>query len=227
LNNLASRRVEISAEPVAGPFHDDGGREPVPFPWAKLNGKPLIYASLGTLVNALNNAYRTILEAVAKFPEMEVVLSVGRNVNPGDLGSIPSNAVVVSIAPQIELLKRAALCITHAGLNTALEALGEGVPMVAIPIGYDQPGVAARIAYHGVGEFVEVGNLTARHLSELIGKVTTNRGYRDKARWFQEVIAKTRGLDRAADIIERVFGERVEDKPGEATLSFSSRGTNR
>jgi zeaxanthin glucosyltransferase len=48
-----------------------------------------------------------------------------------------------------------------------------------LPIGYDQPGVAARIAYHGVGEFVEVGNLTARHLSELIAKVTANRNYRD------------------------------------------------
>jgi zeaxanthin glucosyltransferase len=211
----------------AGPFHDDGGREPVPFPWAKLTGKPLIYASMGTLVNGLNNVYGAILEAVSQFPEMQVVLSVGKNVNPGDLGSIPSNTIVVPIAPQIELLKRAALCITHAGLNTALEALAEGVPIVAIPVGYDQPGVAARIAYHGVGEFVEIGNLTARHLSELIGKVTTNPSYRDKARRFQEVIAKTRGLDLAADIIERVFGERVEDKPGEATMSFSSRDRNR
>lgn len=211
----------------AGPFHDNEGRAPIAFPWEKLTGKPLIYASLGTLVNGLNNVYRTILEAVSQFQEMQVVLSVGKNVNPGDLGSIPSNTIVVPIAPQIELLKRAALCITHAGLNTALEALAEGVPMVAIPIGYDQPGVAARIAYHGVGEFVEVGNLTAQYLSELIGKVTTNRSYRDRARWFQEVIAKTRGLDLTADIIERVFGGRVEDQQAEVTTSFSSRDTNR
>ena len=96
-----------------------------------------------------------------------MVLSVGRNLNPGDLERIPPNTVVVRIAPQIELLKRAALCITHAGLNTALEALAQGVPMVAIPTGYDQPGVPARIAYHGVGEFVEIGDLTARHRSWL------------------------------------------------------------
>jgi zeaxanthin glucosyltransferase len=55
--------------------------------------------------------------------------------------------------------------------------------MVAIPMGYDQHGVAARIAYHGVGEFVEIGNLTARNLSELIVKVKANPNYRDKARW--------------------------------------------
>jgi zeaxanthin glucosyltransferase len=103
-----------------------------------------------------------------------VVLSIGRNLDPGDLGPIPPNTIIVPIAPQIELLKRAALCITHAGLNTALEALAQGVPMVAIPIGYDQPGVAARIAYHGVGEYVEIGNLSARRLSELIRKVKAN-----------------------------------------------------
>ena len=189
----------------AGPFHDNGGRALVPFPWEKLNGKPLIYASMGTLVNGQTNAYRMILEAVSEFPDMQIVLSVGKAFSLEDLGPVPPNTIVVRIAPQIELLKRAALCITHAGLNTALEALAQGVPMVAIPIGYDQPGVAARIAYHGVGEFVEIASLTARHLSELIIKVTSNPAYRDKARWFQKVLAETNGLDIAANIIERVF----------------------
>ena len=77
--------------------------------------------------------------------------------------------------------------------------------MVAIPIGYDQPGVAARIAYHGAGEFVEIGNLTARRLSDLIAKVTASPSYRDKARWFQKVLAETHGLEIAADIVERAF----------------------
>jgi zeaxanthin glucosyltransferase len=211
----------------AGPFHDNQGREPISFPWEKLTEKPLIYGSMGTLVNGLNNVYDTILEAAGEFPEMQVVLSVGRNVDPGDLGPIPSNTIVVRIAPQIELLKRAALCITHAGLNTALEALAQGVPMVAVPIGYDQPGVAARIAHHGVGEFVEIGNLTARNLSELIAKVKANPNYRDKARWFQKVLAETRGLDIAADIIERVFEEHLEDEEAVAATSFSSRDSNR
>src|SRR5262249_6856804 len=190
----------------AGPLHDNEGREPVSFRWEKLSGKPLIYASMGTLVNGLNNVYRTILRAVGKFPEMQVVLALGRNVDPKDLGPIPANTIIVRVAPQIELLKRAALCITHAGQNTALEALAQGVPMVAIPIGYDQPGVAARIAYHGVGEFVELGDLTAQRLSDLIPKVTSNPSYRVKACWFQKVFRESRGLDVAADIIERVFG---------------------
>ena len=194
----------------AGPFQDNAGREPVPFPWEKLTGQPLIYASMGTLVNGLDHVYATILEAISGFPEMQAVLSVGRNANPDDLGPIPANTIVVRTAPQIELLKRATLCLTHAGLNTTLEALAQGVPLVAIPIGYDQPGVAARIAYHGVGEFVEIGNLTATRLSELIARVTTKPNYRDKAGWFKDVLAHTRGLDIAANVIERVFGQHLE-----------------
>jgi len=158
----------------------------VPFPWEKLTGAPLIYASMGTLLNGMEYVYRAILEAAGKFPETQLVLSVGKNIDPDDLRPIPSNVIVVSTAPQIELLKRASLCITHAGLNTALEALAQGVPIVAIPIGFDQPGVAARVAYHRVGEFVEVGDLTAERLAQLIQRVRQNPSYRDNARYFQK-----------------------------------------
>jgi MGT family glycosyltransferase len=207
----------------AGPFHDDEGREQVPFPWEKLTGAPLIYASMGTLVNGMEHVYRAILEAVGRFPETQLVLSVGKNIKPDDLRPIPSNAIIVSTAPQIELLKRAAICITHAGLNTALEALAQGVPMVAIPIGFDQPGVAARVAYHGVGEFVEIEDLTAERLSELIQRVRKNPSYRDRARYFQKVIAQTQGLDLAADVIERAFKKNqiVDSAPERAAVSHA------
>ena len=204
----------------AGPFHDDEGRQEIPFPWEKLTSKPLVYASLGTIVNGLDHVYRIILEAVGKFPEIQTVLSVGKNINPDALDPIPPNAIVVSAAPQIELLKRAALCITHAGLNTTLESLAQGVPMVAIPIGYDQPGVAARIAYHGVGEFVEVGDLTVDRLLELIQRVVTNQGYRARARYFRDVIAKTRGLDVAAEIIEQSLGASQRPDPAAKSVEL-------
>ena len=77
--------------------------------------------------------------------------------------------------------------------------------MVAIPIGYDQPGVAARIAYHGVGEFMELQDLTVANVQRSIEKVLGNPRYRKRARWFQKVIAQTSGLDVAADVIERAF----------------------
>jgi MGT family glycosyltransferase len=176
----------------------------VDFPWQRLTGEPLIYASMGTLVNGLTDVFRSILKATA-IPGRQLVLSVGSNIQMDDLGPIPANAIVVSKAPQIELLKRAELCITHAGINTTLESLALGVPMVAIPVGFDQPGIAARIAYHGIGESVPVASLNTEDLSEAIHQVLGNPSYRDTARRFQGTIAQTDGLDRAAAVLEQAF----------------------
>ena len=77
--------------------------------------------------------------------------------------------------------------------------------MVAIPMGNDQPGVAARITYHGVGEFVEFDKLTVERLSEVIQMVRRKPGYREKARAFQNLIARRRGLEVAADVIEHAL----------------------
>ena len=78
--------------------------------------------------------------------------------------------------------------------------------MVAIPIDYDQPGAAARIAYHGAGEFVEPMDLTTERLSALIQQVLKNPSYREKAQYFKKVIAETQGLDKAARVVEEAFG---------------------
>jgi zeaxanthin glucosyltransferase len=189
----------------AGPFHDDYGRESAAFSWERLTGEPLIYASMGTLVNGLTDVFRIILKAVAAIPGRQLVLSIGGNIQGDDLGPIPANAIVISKAPQIELLRRAELCITHAGINTTLESLAFGVPMVAIPVGFDQPGIAARIVYHGVGKSVPVVSINKEDLSRAIQEVLGNSSYRETARRFQRTIAKTHGLDRAADVLERAF----------------------
>jgi zeaxanthin glucosyltransferase len=91
--------------------------------------------------------------------------------------------------------------------------------LVAIPIGYDQPGVAARIAYHRVGEFIEVQDLSAEGLSVLIRKVLHDPSYRDRARFFREAIAAANGLEVACDLIERAFGIRartMKNRPARA-----------
>jgi zeaxanthin glucosyltransferase len=196
----------------AGPFHDDYGRESVAFPWERLTGEPLIYASMGTLVNGLTDVFRIILEAAAAIPGRQLVLSIGSNIQMVDIGAIPASAVVVSKAPQIELLKRAELCITHAGINTTLESLALGVPMVAIPVGFDQPGIAARIVYHGVGKSVPVGSMNKEDLSGAIREVLGDPSYRKTARRFQRTIAQTQGLDQAADVLERAFS--IVDESG-------------
>lgn len=141
----------------------------------------------------------------ARLPDLQVVFSTGRNVDADALGPIPSNTLVVPSAPQLELLERAALCITHAGLNTTQEALAAGVPLVAIPVGYDQPGVAARILYHGVGRFVPFEELTVDSVLREVREVLGNPGYREKAAFFEQLIRDESGAERAAKLVEQVL----------------------
>jgi MGT family glycosyltransferase len=188
-----------------GPFHDGFGRMESDFPWARLTGEPLIFASMGTLQNGLESVFRTISEAVGTRRDMQLVLSIGPALDPKHIDSLPPNSIVVNYAPQVELLKRSALCITHAGLNTVLESLTQGVPMVAIPITSDQPGVAARIAHTNTGAYVSFQDVTSPRLSTLVDQVLSNSEYRENAGKMKQVIARSRGLERAADLLERAF----------------------
>ncbi len=189
-----------------GPFHDGTGRIDADFPWEQLTGEPVIYASMGTVQNGLANVFRTITAGVAPHQGVQLVLSVGNHLDPEEIGPVPSNTIIVSRAPQLELLKRTSVCITHAGLNTVLEALTQGVPQVAIPVTNDQPGVAARIADKKTGLFVPLKELTAPRLSRLVDEVLKNPIYRDNALYFHKIIAETNGLSAAADRLEQAFG---------------------
>jgi len=108
----------------------------------------------------------------------------------------------VRFAPQLEILKRAAVVITHAGLNTVLESLNEGVPLVALPLGNDQPGVAARVAACGAGLVVSRQKLNANKLRVAIQRVLEDAKYRTAALKLKAAICEVNGLERAADVIE-------------------------
>jgi zeaxanthin glucosyltransferase len=188
-----------------GPFHDGLGRIESDFPWDRLTGEPLIYASMGTLQNGLESVFSSIAEAVGRRPGMQLVLSIGPTVDQKQVQLLPANTIVVTNAPQVELLRRSALCITHAGLNTTLESLAQGVPMVAIPVLMDQPGVAARIANTKTGAYVPLQEMTAPRLSVIIDEVLSNPKYRQNANKMKQTIVQTNGLEKAVDLLEDAF----------------------
>jgi MGT family glycosyltransferase len=187
-----------------GPYHSPIGRELPDFPYEKLTGQPLIYASMGTLQNRLLGIFKSIAEACNDL-DAQLVISLGGSATPESLGSLPGNPLVVGYAPQLELLQKASLTITHAGMNTTLESLNNGVPMVAIPIANDQPGVAARLAWAGAGEVVPFARLTVPRLRTAINKVLTEDSYKQNAIRLQEAIQLAGGVSRAIDIIEQVL----------------------
>ncbi len=189
----------------AGPFHESTARFPIPFPWERLTGEPLIYASMGTMLNGSEQAFRMIVDA-ASGPDRQLVLSIGQHMDASRIGTMPSNAIVVNSAPQLDVLKKATLCITHAGLNTVLESLAQGVPLVAMPVGTDQPGVAARIAHTQTGVFAPFDRVTTESLRAMVDTVLSDPMYRTNALRMRDAIQRTDGLRLAADLVERAFG---------------------
>jgi len=198
-----------------GPYSNPISREPASFPYEKLTGQPLIYASLGTLQNRLLWIFEMIAEACVGL-DAQLVIALGRDTELESLPEFPANTLVVGYAPQLELLQKATLTITHAGMNTTLESLSNGVPMVAIPITNDQPGVSARIAWTGTGEVVLLKGLSVPKLRGVIEQVLRENSYKKNALRLQEAIRQAGGVQRAADIIEQVV---VTGKP---VLSFTT-----
>lgn len=185
-----------------GPLVSQKIRPSTNFPWERLEGRLLVYASLGTLQNKSVSLYQIIADA-CKDLEVQLVISLGGSALPESLPKLAGNPIIVEYTPQLELLKKAALCITHAGMNTTMESLMNGVPMIAIPITSDQPGVAARIKWTGIGEFISLKKLNVKRLRIAIEKVLKEPSYKKNAIRLQKAIQESGGVKRAADIIEK------------------------
>jgi zeaxanthin glucosyltransferase len=192
----------------AGPLVDGAIRQAVPFPWEKLDGRPLVYGSMGTLQNGSEHIFEAIAEACSTL-DCQLVLSMGGSREPAELGPLVGNPIVMRYAPQLEVVKRAAVVVTHAGLNTTLESLAEGVPLVAIPQGNDQPGVAARIAHHNAGIVIPMRRISAKRLRGAIEAVLTQESYRTAARRIQAAMREIDTVGMAADVIEESLGLRA------------------
>src|SRR5215469_3101230 len=187
-----------------GPLQDRSSRTEVAFPWERIDGRPLIYASMGTLQNGLAWVFEAILKGCAGV-DAQLVLSTGGNLNPDQFSSLSDGAIVVKYAPQMDLLKQAAMCITHGGLNTILESLAQGLPMVVVPMTNDQPAAGVRVAWTGVGKVVPVKKLEPDLLRSAVNDVLSKPSYGENARRLQAEIAGMNSLERAADIVESVL----------------------
>jgi zeaxanthin glucosyltransferase len=214
-----SHLAQLSQQPPAfdfprkrlpGTFHYVGplraaALKSVPFPWEKLDGRPLIYASLGTLQNGKERLFRMFAEACQELP-CQLLITHGGGLDDESIASFPGNPLVVNYAPQVEVLARASLTLTHAGLNTVLDSLSQGVPLVTVPITYEQPAIAKRISWTGTGRIIPFRGIKVPRLREAIIEVLNNPAYAARARTVQQSIQASGGVKRAADLVESALG---------------------
>ncbi len=178
------------------------------FPWERLDGRPLIFASVGTVADSANPRVLKRIAQACDGLDAQLVLALGKWDDEGDankerLGTLCGNHVLVDFAPQLALLDKAALLITHAGVNTVLEAICRAVPMVALPRGADQPGMAARVQYSGVGLCGSFWNSSPQEIQQLVRRVLADDAFRVRAAQMQQAMVAAGGLCRAAEIVEQ------------------------
>jgi zeaxanthin glucosyltransferase len=179
-------------------------------PWDRIGGKAFIYASLGTLQNRVTRWYEMIAEACAQL-RVQLVVGLGRDVDEkNELETILADrAIVMRFAPQHALMSHAPLVITHAGLNSALEALSAGVPIMTIPIAHDQAGVAARLRRLGVALTIPARRLTVPDLTAAISRLLNNPQFSSHSRLSADRLRPLNGPKMAADILETAFQTRA------------------
>jgi zeaxanthin glucosyltransferase len=167
------------------------------------------------------DVFRTIVASLRKTKDLQLVLSIGDQVDPKEIEPVPSNAIIVKHAPQLELLKQATGLYHPCGLKHRARSFGSRGSTTSHPIAYDQPGVAARIAHKKTGVVTSLAKLTADHLAGLLSKVLPDPTYRANARKLQKAIAEANGLSAAVHLIEESLGVSIEvNAPFASAVSF-------
>ncbi|GAB3761192.1 macrolide family glycosyltransferase [Microlunatus parietis] len=168
--------------------------------------EPVIMVSLGTLHAGSEEFFRTCFTALGDLPA-RVVLAVGRPTDPARLGSPPPNTLVRTSVPQLDVLARAELFVTHGGMNSVLEGLHHAVPLVIIPQQFEQLLIGRAVAERGAGVVLRQ-NLAGRPvppaaLRAAVDQVRSDPAHAAAARTTADGMRQEGGAVASAELIDQ------------------------
>ncbi|AEG91854.1 glycosyltransferase [Ramlibacter tataouinensis] len=165
---------------------------------------PFVFASLGTLQGGRFGLFRRIAQA-CRDEGVQLLLAHCDRLGMRQAQALERSGAtwVTGFAPQQAALERADVVVTHAGLNTVMDALAAGTPMLALPVAFDQPGVAARVVHAGAGCKLLPLLASRSALRESLRQLLDDPGYAARARALGADVRAAGGVTRAADIVEQ------------------------
>lgn len=169
------------------------------FPFDQLSDRPLVLVSLGTLYHDQPWFYRETLRALGRL-DVQAVIATGKRLDPEAIGSIPDNCLLFDSVPQLALLERADVFITHGGMNSVSEALCSGVPMLVTPQMVEQRYVARQAYRKGAAIVLEKEDVTADRLQAGVEELLNTPDYRESAVRQGQSLSAGGGYTRAAEI---------------------------
>ena len=194
----------------------------VPFAWEKLDPKkPLIYCSLGSqshLYGWNKEFFQTAIDTMALMPDRQMVIATGLYTESDSFRNIPPNAIVVKWVPQMELLQRTSIAITHGGMNTIKSCIFFGVPIIIFPIDRETPMNAARILYHGLGVRGNIKRNSVQHFQSLIKEIDGNPLLRLRVELMGKKLRQLEASGRGVQIIESILDQISRHRSGQQRL---------
>ena len=130
------------------------------------------------------------------------LVTTGPAVDPASL-RVPGNVAVRRSAPHAVVFQQSSLVVTHAGHGTVIRALAAGVPLLCVPMGRDQPDVAARVVYRGAGLRLSP-NRPAAAIADAVQRLLQDPGFAQTARRLSGAIAEECRRDLAILELERL-----------------------
>jgi UDP:flavonoid glycosyltransferase YjiC (YdhE family) len=184
-------------------------RQEIAFPWGRIaSDRPIVYCSLGTQYIRYPQALeilKDIVHAFSDLPDYQLVLVAGNMFSRFDPESLPVNVVIVRTAPQIDVLKRSKLFITHGGQGGIKEAVMNGVAMLVIPFDTDQPRNAARIFYHRLGRYCLPSECTPEVLKRLVRTMLETDDMRSGLTHMQHIFCNREAQAPSVQFIEQIL----------------------
>lgn len=179
------------------------------FPWDKINpDRPLVFCTLGSQSHQWRGSprfFQMMIQLFAARPEWQLVLAIGQYINIEEFKTTAPNIIIVNWAPHAEVLKRTTLMVNHGGLGTVKECIYYDVPMISIPFMRDQPGNAARVAYHGLGILLPKSKLSRQNLEASIERILNEPAFSTNVKRmgarFREIEASDVGVQTIARFV--------------------------
>ena len=165
----------------------------------KTKERPLVYISLGTVINDRPDFYTKCIEALQD-QNVDVVISCGNAVNRESLGVLPDNIHVYPCVDQLDILSKADVFITHCGMNSVSESLYMAAPMVLYPQTSEQKAVARRVTEIGAGTVLNDDSVGGIRSS--VREILSNSAYRKAADECSADFRSCTGPAGAAEFIE-------------------------
>jgi len=176
------------------------------------DGRPLIFCSLGSLQGARRALFAAMTSACAAVGARAVVAH-GGGLSEIEAAALPGDPLVRAFLPQTQVLHQCSAAILHGGFNTVLDALAAGIPIVAVPLAFEQPATAARLVHIGAACVVSLADARRGGLEPVLRRLLTIPTYRRVARQFATDMAAGGGVIEAASLVNAALRDQADLTP--------------